>query len=298
MYVIRHSRYHHSGQVFRAQALGVTELSQWTDVALKSVKADADRSAKDALLAEMSLMRLVAPHDNVVRLLGCCVDSDPYFVILEYLPGGNLQDFLRKIGAQRSIPLTSADLVNYGYQVAVGMNHLANSNVVHRDLAARNILLAADSRNVKIADFGLARDVHGFGIYEQRSETRLPIRWMAPEFLFKGSSSSASDVWSFGVLLWEIATLGATPYGPIPSEAVMRAVKAGERLRRPSHCSLAFFSLLEACWQTKAEDRPPFSMLIGEMHGFLSVVDAIDMTNFREDLYQKLSSNVITDEKF
>ena len=103
-------------------------MGVWTDVAVKSVKAEADKSAKDALLAEMSIMRLVEPHENVVRLLGCCVDSDPYYVILEYLPGGNLQDFLRRMGAtsQRSIPLDSSDLVHYGYQVAVGMNHLAN----------------------------------------------------------------------------------------------------------------------------------------------------------------------------
>ena len=276
----------------------MVELGEWTDVAVKSVKAEADKSAKEALLAEMSLMRLVEPHVNVVRLLGCCVDADPFYVILEYLPGGNLQDFLRKIGGQRSIPLTSSDLVNYGYQVAVGMNHLANGNVVHRDLAARNILLAADGRSVKIADFGLARDVHGFGIYEQRTETRLPIRWMAPEFLFKGSSSSASDVWSFGVLMWEIATLGATPYGPLPSEAVMRSVKAGERLQRPTHCSHAFFGVVESCWRVLPEDRPPFSVMIGEMHRFLAVDDAIDMKNFSVDLYQKLSSNFISNEKF
>ena len=178
------------------------------------------------------------------------------------------------------------------------MNHLANSNVVHRDLAARNILLAADGRSVKIADFGLARDVHGFGVYEQRTETRLPIRWMAPEFLFKGSSSSASDVWSFGVLLWEIATLGATPYGQLPSEAVMRSVKAGDRLQRPNHCSLNFFAVVESCWRVMPEDRLSFSALIGEMHRFLSLDDAIDMKNFSVDLYQKLSSTFVMDEKF
>ena len=183
--------------------------------------------------------------------------------------------------------------------MAVGMNHLANSTVVHRDLAARNILLAADVRSVKIADFGLARDVHGFGVYEQRSETRLPIRWMAPEFLFQGSSSSASDVWSFGVLLWEIATLGATPYGHKPSEAVMRSVKAGERLQRPSHCSPAFFAVVDDCWREAPEDRPGFAAIVDEIRRHLDADDAVDMNNFREDLYQKLSpSNVVTDEKF
>lgn len=290
------------GQVFLASAFSVSEIGEWTDVAVKSVKAEADKSAKDALLAEMSIMRLVEPHDNVVRLLGCCIDADPYYVILEYLPGGNLQDFLRRMGAssssQRAIPLNSSDLVDYGYQVAVGMNHLASSTVVHRDLAARNILLSSDCRNVKIADFGLARDVLGFGVYEQRSETRLPIRWMAHEFLFKGSSSSMSDVWSFGVLLWEIATLGATPYGHSPSEAVMRSVKAGERLKRPTHCSVAFFTQVEECWLEVPEDRPNFSRLADEMRRFATEEDAIDMKNFSPDLYQKLSSNVMADEKF
>lgn len=115
-----------------------------------------------------------------------------------------------------------------------------------------------------------------------------------------GSSSSASDVWSFGVLLWEIATLGATPYGQLPSEAVMRSVKAGERLQRPSHCSLGFFGLVDDCWHEAPEDRPGFAALADRLRLIAAQdPDAIDMNNFREDLYQKLSSNaVVTDEKF
>jgi fibroblast growth factor receptor 1 len=176
------------------------------------------------------------------------------------------------------------------------MNHLACSNVVHRDLAARNILLAADARSVKIADFGLARDVLGFGIYEQKSEVRLPIRWMAPEFLFKGKSSTASDVWSFGVLLWEIGTLGATPYGQSPSEAVMRSVRVGERLQRPSHCSTEFFKVVEECWAEQPELRPSFASIVGKLHSHLALADSIDVMNFHEGLYQKLPSDV-PDEK-
>ena len=142
--------------------------------------------------------------------------SDPIFLILEFVDGGTLQDFLKRSRDKHnyknlhgeSQTLTARDLTSFAYQIAKGMAYLSSKKVIHRDLAARNVLVDDATYACKVADFGFAKDVMANNIYERKSEGKLPIRWMAPESLYDNCYTTKSDVWSFGVLMWEIVTLG------------------------------------------------------------------------------------------
>jgi len=236
------------GQVWKCEALNIDGRKGVTMVAVKTLKESASNKEKEDLVAELNLMKtlLTEPHTNVVRLLGCCTsasDKEPTYVIMEYVSKGKLQEFLRKSRAEHyygnlhgsSQKLTSRDLTSFCYQVARGMEYLSSKKVIHRDLAARNILVS-ETNICKVADFGFSRDVMANNIYERKSEGRLPIRWMAPEALYDNVYTTKTDVWSFGVLMWEIVTLGSTPYPGMSGSEVMKRVREGVRLEKPEHC--------------------------------------------------------------
>lgn len=188
------------------------------------------------LVSEMEMMKVIGKNINIINLIGCCTQGGPLYVVVEYAPFGNLKDFLREhrpssgyeiaVGTEQKEKktLTQKDLVSFAYQVARGMEYLSSRRVstvqnyndirwscffqcIHRDLAARNVLVS-DDYVLKIADFGLARDIHCNDYYRKKSDGRLPVKWMAPEALFHRVYTTQSDVWSYGILLWEIMTLG------------------------------------------------------------------------------------------
>uniref|UniRef100_A0A673NG05 receptor protein-tyrosine kinase n=1 Tax=Sinocyclocheilus rhinocerous TaxID=307959 RepID=A0A673NG05_9TELE len=165
--------------------------------------------------------------------------------------------------------LTMEDLISYSFQVTKGMEFLASRKCIHRDLAARNILLS-ENNVVKICDFGLARDVYKDPDYVRKGDARLPLKWMAPETIFDRVYTTQSDVWSFGVLLWEIFSLGASPYpGVCIDESFCRRLKEGTRMRAPDYATPEIYQTMLDCWLDRPKDRPTFTQLVEHLGNLL-----------------------------
>uniref|UniRef100_A0A672LR46 Fibroblast growth factor receptor n=1 Tax=Sinocyclocheilus grahami TaxID=75366 RepID=A0A672LR46_SINGR len=244
------------GQVVMAEALGIDKdkPKEAVTVAVKMLKDDATEKDLSDLVSEMEMMKMIGRHKNIINLLGACTQDGPLYVIVEYASKGNLREYLRArrppgmeysydIARVSDEPLTFKDLVSCTYQVARGMEYLASQKCIHRDLAARNVLVT-ESNVMKIADFGLARDVHNIDYYKKTTNGRLPVKWMAPEALFDRVYTHQSDVWSFGVLMWEIFTLGGSPYPGIPVEELFKLLKEGHRMDKPANLNVAALVLV------------------------------------------------------
>ncbi|XP_062909672.1 fibroblast growth factor receptor 4-like [Mobula hypostoma] len=272
------------GQVVKAEAYGINkdEPDKPVTVAVKSLKDDATEKDLADLISEMEMMKMMDKHKNIINLLGACTQDGLLYVIVEYATKGNLREYLR---ARRppgmdynfhvtKVPeeqLTFKDLVSSAYQVARGMEYLASKKCIHRDLAARNVLVTEDNV-MKIADFGLARGVNNIDYYKKTTNGRLPVKWMAPEALFDRVYTHQSDVWSFGVLMWEIFTLGGSPYPGIPVEELFKLLKEGHRMDKPSNCTHELYLLMRECWHAVASQRPTFKQLVAELDKVLSSI--------------------------
>ncbi|XP_064353923.1 fibroblast growth factor receptor 1 isoform X2 [Dromaius novaehollandiae] len=265
------------GQVVLAEAIGLDKdkPNRVTKVAVKMLKSDATEKDLSDLISEMEMMKMIGKHKNIINLLGACTQDGPLYVIVEYASKGNLREYLqarRPPGMEycynpARVPeeqLSFKDLVSCAYQVARGMEYLASKKCIHRDLAARNVLVTEDNV-MKIADFGLARDIHHIDYYKKTTNGRLPVKWMAPEALFDRIYTHQSDVWSFGVLLWEIFTLGGSPYPGVPVEELFKLLKEGHRMDKPSNCTNELYMMMRDCWHAVPSQRPTFKQLVEDL---------------------------------
>ncbi|XP_068706025.1 uncharacterized protein [Montipora foliosa] len=240
------------------------------ECAVKMLKRHGTENELRDLYNELNIMASVGNHPNVVSLIGACSEDGPLWVVVKFAENGSLLDYIRK---QKKYPdyvntmeeevqeLTNQKILRLAYGIAKGMNHLAKVKCVHRDLACRNVLLGKNLIPM-VSDFGLARDIYESGAYETTSGGKLPVRWMALESLQDYSYTSESDVWSYGVVLWEIETQGQVPYAALGGQEIVETLRRRERLPKPDGCTDEIYDIMLNCWHANPKQRPTFEELV------------------------------------
>ncbi|XP_078674910.1 focal adhesion kinase 1-like isoform X11 [Branchiostoma floridae x Branchiostoma belcheri] len=223
------------------------------DVAVKTCKMDCTDTVAEKFLEEAYTMKQF-DHPHIIRLIGVCTDR-PIWIIMELANFGELRSFLQSNKAS----LDLATLILYAYQLSTALSYLESKKFVHRDIAARNVLVAAYD-SVKLGDFGLSRWVED-QTYYKASKGKLPIKWMAPESINFRRFTTASDVWMFGVCMWEILMLGVKPFQGVKNNDVIGKIENGERLAMPPNCPPNLYNIMTKCWSYEPSNRPLFSHL-------------------------------------
>ncbi|KAK2898532.1 hypothetical protein QQF64_032233 [Cirrhinus molitorella] len=222
-------------------------------VAIKILKNNESLNHREFLMETQILKKL--RHRHLIALFAVCTSSPPFYIITELMEKGNLLNFLRGEEGQKLEP---QELIEMASQVADGMAYLEEQNSIHRDLAARNVLVGPNYI-CKVADFGLARIVKD-PFYSSEDKT-IPYKWCAPEAISHGRFSSKSDVWSFGVLLYEMFSYGGVPYPALSNQEVYNMINSGYRMPSPSKCPSHIYDIMLMCWKDSADERPHFNEL-------------------------------------
>ncbi|XP_075066999.1 muscle, skeletal receptor tyrosine-protein kinase isoform X1 [Mixophyes fleayi] len=266
------------GRVFQARAPGLLPYEPFTMVAVKMLKEEASADMQADFQREAALMAEF-DHPNIVKLLGVCAVGKPMCLLFEYMAHGDLNEYLRhrspralsslshsslaakvRLSDLNPSPLSCTDQLHIARQVSAGMAYLSERKFVHRDLATRNCLVGEDMV-VKIADFGLSRNIYSADYYKANENDAIPIRWMPPESIFYNRYTTESDVWAYGVVLWEIFTYGMQPYYGMAHEEVIYYVRDGNILSCPENCPLELYNLMRLCWSKMPTDRPSFACI-------------------------------------
>nr|XP_018916405.1 PREDICTED: insulin-like peptide receptor [Bemisia tabaci]XP_018916406.1 PREDICTED: insulin-like peptide receptor [Bemisia tabaci] len=276
------------GMVYEGIARDIVPNEPVKPCAVKTVNEFANGRDRHEFLNEASVMKAFNTH-HVVRLLGVVTSGHPTLVVMELMRNGDLKTYLRShrpadskdlrstasstLLSQNSLmtpvpgpdhgkhPPTLKRTLRMAAEIADGMAFLAAKRFVHRDLAARNCMVAEDL-TVKIGDFGMTREIYETDYYRKGTKGLLPVRWMAPESLKDGVFTSQSDVWSYGVVLWEMATLASQPYQGLANDQVLRYVRDGGIMERPDNCPDKLYEIMRLCWQYKPSIRPSFMELV------------------------------------
>ncbi|XP_037606381.1 ephrin type-A receptor 7 isoform X7 [Sebastes umbrosus] len=229
-----------------------------TSVAIKTLKVGYTEKQRRDFLCEASIMGQF-DHPNVVHLEGVVTRGKPVMIVIEYMENGSLDGFLRKHDGQ----FTVIQLVGMLRGIAAGMRYLSDMGYVHRDLAARNILVNSNLV-CKVSDFGLSRviDDDPEAVYTTTGG-KIPVRWTAPEAIQYRKFTSASDVWSYGIVMWEVMSYGERPYWDMSNQDVIKAIEEGYRLPAPMDCPPGLHQLMLDCWQKDRAERPKFDQIVG-----------------------------------
>uniref|UniRef100_V9KP20 non-specific protein-tyrosine kinase n=1 Tax=Callorhinchus milii TaxID=7868 RepID=V9KP20_CALMI len=244
---------------------GVVQLGYWQNqccVAIKTIREGA-MSEEDFIEEAQVMMKL--SHPKLVQLFGVCTQTSPICLVFEHLEHGSLSEYL----GQNRGTFNTGSLLGMCQDTCQGMEYLERNQFLHRDLAARNCLVG-ESLVVKVSDFGMTRFVLD-DQYTSSSGTKFPVRWSAPEVFRYFKFSSKSDVWSFGVLMWEIFTLGGSPYPGIPVEELFKLLKEGHRMDKPANCTNDLYMMMRDCWHAIPAQRPTFKQLVEDLDRILTL---------------------------
>jgi len=310
------------GSVFVGTAKGIYSPGD-TKVAIKQVKDTLNDNQLTTIIDELKILSNLQMHINLVNLLGACTEDihvNEVYLLLEYCPFGDLKKFLlerrdkfmstmrKQVGYMES-PFNSKLLLSWCYSMAKGMEYLESKKIMHGDLAARNILVG-ENFVAKISDFGLSKQMYYNQDYKKTNRRLIPWAWMATEYLQTGEFNIKSDVWSFGVVLWEIFSLGNKPYGIEAFEETKNKILSGYRLPSPDNMDLlddgldVYSQVMLPCWAGEAARRPTFKSLsaqLGDMYGEEGLTEYEDLvlkynqrqTSLRTDLSSTASGYVM-----
>ncbi|XP_015726664.1 tyrosine-protein kinase RYK isoform X3 [Coturnix japonica] len=252
------------GRIFHGILIEEKDPSKEKQVFVKTVKDQASEVQVTMMLTESCKLRGLH-HRNLLPITHVCIEEgEKPMVLLPYMNWGNLKLFLRQcklVEANNPQAISQQDLVHMAIQIACGMSYLARREVIHKDLAARNCVID-DALQVKITDNALSRDLFPMDYHCLGDNENRPVRWMALESLVNNEFSSASDVWAFGVTLWELMTLGQTPYVDIDPFEMAAYLKDGYRIAQPINCPDELFAVMACCWALDPEERPKFQQLV------------------------------------
>lgn len=249
-------------------------------VAVKVLKTDITSSCDiEQCLKEAAYMKDFN-HPNVIQLIGVSLHRRPGqrlpapMVVLPFMKHGDLHTFLLMSRlSDTPFTLELQTLVRFMLDVARGMEYLSNKNIIHRDLAARNCMLDGELV-VCVADFGLSKRIYSGDYYRQGSVSKLPVKWIALESLADNVYTTQSDVWAFGVTMWEVMTRGQTPYPGVENSEIYEFLIKGERLKRPADCRADIYELMHSCWSPVPKCRPSFSSLVTQLQTLLRSLES------------------------
>ncbi|XP_070551904.1 tyrosine kinase receptor Cad96Ca-like [Ptychodera flava] len=265
-YIIRVTKEIYRGKyshIYEGMARTQDDSDSVKNVAVKEVTDEA--SDKSSMQREIDLMKSIPAHENVIKLLAHSIKEGPPYFVTEFAQHGNLQQYLIK-NRQHFIKGGTIEshrqLFSFAKDISCGMEHLSRIGVTHNYLAAKHVLVFTET-TCKIANFGYASNVtHGKRTLSMEKKDTHPYQWMALETLTKWEFDTFTDVWAFGVVLWEIVTLGKKPFEGYQQRDVKWRISKGDRLYKPIHCSDEVYDVMLACWRKKPKDRPTFSKLV------------------------------------
>ncbi|XP_071851463.1 inactive tyrosine-protein kinase transmembrane receptor ROR1-like isoform X3 [Apostichopus japonicus] len=268
------------GKVYRGQLMGCEHQYSISPVTIKTLEEKALPSVQQDFKSESDVMATLR-HPNIILLLGVCLKQKPFCMFFEFMPHGDLHEYLVRHSPNSDIgfgsgdedtlaSLDHADFLTISVQVASGMEYLSSRHFVHRDLAARNCMVG-DNLQIKIADFGLSRDIYAGDYYRMPSTAVLPIRWMSPEAILFGRFSIESDIWAFGVVLWEIYSFGLQPFYGYKNQEVIDMIRTRHILPCPNGCLAHVYALMMECWHEIPARRPPFKVILARLQALESM---------------------------